>query len=460
MTLARVAPWISLLLAALALRGAALGVLGAELRRDPDSYRLTAQTLAAEGVFAPDELASQASGRPIPGAYRPPLYPLLLAGMGAVSPETSWRTGLAQLALGVATVGLAFALARRWRLGRWSWLAAGLVAADPLLLSLSAQIMTETLAAFLVVATLLAVDHAIATARQDQLSRAVRATIAWSMTAGALGGLAVLCRPTFLPWALGLPLIVGLASSLRPNEGGVRGQRFAPALACLAAFSLVLAPWAIRNARALGNPLLTTTHGGYTFYLVNNRELFAHQRGDSAVAWNAADFNARWRAARAAALGPGPGPQGTELAADRLAYQRARQEIAADPAGFARATWLRLARLWGALPERLAVDESPRRRAERWAIAAWYGVVLPLAALGLWVSPRCAAGSPDDSRAGWVRLAPLLWLLASVTALHALYWTNLRMRAPLMPGVALLAAAGASQLARWKWRWRSGLRGN
>jgi len=26
---------------------------------------------------------------------------------------------------------------------------------------------------------------------------------------------------------------------------------------------------------------------------------------------------------------------------------------------------------------------------------------------------------------------------------HALYWTNLRMRAPLMPFVALIAAAGA-----------------
>jgi hypothetical protein len=220
---------------------------------------------------------------------------------------------------------------------------------------------------------------------------------------------------------------------------------------------LTLAPWAIRNTTEIGVPLLTTTHGGYTFYLANNRELFEYQRGDSAVAWNAADFNARWRAARAAALGPGPWPQGTELAADRLAYQLARQEIAADPWGFARATSLRSTRLWGVLPERLELAESPRRLAGRWAIAIWYGVVLPLAGVGLALSLR-DAGSAGDGRLGWVRLAPLLWLLASVTALHAMYWTNLRMRAPLMPGVALLAALGASRMAGWKCRWRNNLR--
>ena len=39
-----------------------------------------------------------------------------------------------------------------------------------------------------------------------------------------------------------------------------------------------------------------------------------------------------------------------------------------------------------------------------------------------------------------------LLLVLAVTAVHAFYWTNLRMRAPLMPVVALAAALGAEWL--------------
>jgi hypothetical protein len=39
-------------------------------------------------------------------------------------------------------------------------------------------------------------------------------------------------------------------------------------------------------------------------------------------------------------------------------------------------------------------------------------------------------------------------LLALVfTAVHTFYWTNIRMRAPLMPAVAIAAAAGAARIA-------------
>ena len=38
----------------------------------------------------------------------------------------------------------------------------------------------------------------------------------------------------------------------------------------VAAAVATLAPWALRNARALGEPVWTTTHGGYTLALANN----------------------------------------------------------------------------------------------------------------------------------------------------------------------------------------------
>lgn len=40
----------------------------------------------------------------------------------------------------------------------------------------------------------------------------------------------------------------------------------------------------------------------------------------------------------------------------------------------------------------------------------------------------------------------VLRLLACLTAVHAVYWTDMRMRAPAMPGVVLLAVADTEGL--------------
>ena len=39
---------------------------------------------------------------------------------------------------------------------------------------------------------------------------------------------------------------------------------------------------------------------------------------------------------------------------------------------------------------------------------------------------------------------PVLVLIVSFTAVHSIYWADMRMRAPLVPAIALLAAAGLS----------------
>ena len=44
----------------------------------------------------------------------------------------------------------------------------------------------------------------------------------------------------------------------------------------------VLLPWAVRNALVLAEPIITTTHGGYTLALANNevyyRDILARAR--------------------------------------------------------------------------------------------------------------------------------------------------------------------------------------
>src|SRR4029453_18082217 len=105
---------------------------------------------------------------------------------------------------------------------------------------------------------------------------------------------------------------------------------------------------------------------------------------------------------------------------------------------FGVASLYRLYQLWSPMPHKLTADESTSRRLLRYATCAWYCGLYLLAAIGVW-------------RLNW-RLVrpPWIWgvlLCLAFMGVHAFYWTNLRMRAPLMPFVALVAAAAVGQNA-------------
>jgi hypothetical protein len=372
--------------------------------------------------------------------------------------------------------------------------------------------MTETLAAFLTVLCMFALNR-FATDRRP-----------WN--AGLAGGaiaLAVLCRPTYLPWLALVGLTMLLLANTNPKrqrgtwfgaglptppKGPTEGLPAAPeqetcgqpagevrrpapnrlwrvwlwrglnfaTLMLIAA--VVVSPWAIRNYSVFGKPIVSTTHGGYTLLLANNPWFYDYLRDDqSATAWKVTrenpppitsdpstwgphDFATWWQFEKERQFGvytgrwirsPGTGNEdlpyheisteyrGTELDEDSLAYERAINTIRDRPALFAAACLYRLRQLWSPLPHRLTADESLARMAMRYAVAAWYVAVYLLAAVGIW-KLRSKLLAP-----------PWLWgvLLCLVfTAVHTFYWTNLRMRAPLMPFVALVAAYGVSELIR------------
>ncbi len=385
----------------LLVRGGVLLALNGAFHADPDGYRALANNVVEYGVFG-------ASRRPT--AYRPPLYPLLLVPCEALDHEARSRIalGLLHVSLGAVTALATLWLGRRWGLGRWSALAAALTACDPILLHQSTLVMTETLAAALVCAALAALTWT------EARPGAKRAALA-----GLALGLAALCRPTFLAWAA----LVALAWAVL--RGG-RRRLTVPAV-LLVSLGVVLAPWILRNLLQFGRPIATTTHGGYTLLLGNNPEYYAFlQQADWGDVWQADQFDREVSLARANA-------GDDEISADRREYAQAWQTIRAHPQPFLAACLVRLGNFWGVLPHRTRAERGLRRNALRYAAASWYSAEFMLAVAGL-----CVLRS-RLWRSAW------LWgvlLAASLTAVHALYWSDMRMRAPLAAIVALLAARG------------------
>jgi hypothetical protein len=509
-----------LLVLSIVIRVAALLLTPHALQDDTDGYWRLAENLVAYGTlgesgtgpffgvkshFANTPQAKNMdlspSATPRPTAYRPPLYPLVLAPCVALGDYGRAAIGALHVLLGAATVGLVLLVGRWWGLKRrGAALAALLVACDPILLMWSTRVMTETLATFLAVAGLVALTWTsrrrsahdgvslLGTSSAAQLTyskHCLSQAVAHGL-AGAILGLGVLCRPTLLLWtiAAGVAFLLGrqlncrpqpttrgcgsaTATPIRPNSRGLTApesifDRLRLPLAFALGALLVLSPWAIRNQLQFGRPIVTTTHGGYTLMLANNPEFYQwlHQ-GSWGSVWQADQFNADWSRCR---------PPG-ELQADRLAYHEAWQTIRREPGTFAYACLVRLGRFWSPLPHQVAADERPLGRLSRWAVAVWYAAEFFFGAIGLVCLSRGERREERDEEndecgmmnaelwpeeidihhSSFIIHHSAFWsllLVGCLMAAHAVYWTDMRMRAPVMPLVALVAAAGISSVRK------------
>jgi hypothetical protein len=389
----------------MALRAAlAYPALNASLE-DPDRYLPLSQTLArGEGL--------KHDGKPT--AYRPPLYPLLLAPLVRVLPAARLGWGIAtfHVVLGGLTVWFCLSTARAWGYTGWRYALTGIwVGFDPVLIAQVRSVMTETLAACLAACVLWTAVR---------LSRsAARQSICWPLGCGIAGGLAVLCRPSSAPgFLLFLPALC------------TRERRWALG-PCLLGFLLTLAPWALRNQWALGAPIWTTTHGGYTLALANNDAYYDDVvLGPPGAVWGG-PRQQRWFESitdQTRTLG--------EPGADRWLRGQAIHTMRQRPAVFVRATWQRMLRFWGLAPSGAVYPDRVR-----WLCAIW--------TLPLWLCLAAALLHPRAWRwPAWTATAQIVGL----TLVHAAFWTDLRMRAPLAPAIALLASSVLATPSLRHWR--------
>ena len=514
------------ILAATALLRILVIVLGWQgLRDDPDAYDRIAQAMARTGTLG----VAAEDGSVVPTAFRPPLYPALLAIIRSVmitvdddflDPASErgqivLRQAVAglHLLLGLLTVAATYFTARRWlttpprtllagasdapaasagpRAMRAAVAAAALaatfVAIDPILLQSSVRLMTETLATALAAVALSLwprlTDSLAAPTGNSQRAGRIRQLAFQALWLGVVLGLAYLCRPTFIVWSfLLIAYLIGWAVTAR-----WRFQEATPSPARILAAAGVLAlvagtflgGWTYRNLRQLGHPIWATSHGGYTLLLGNNPLFFDYVRGGPiGVAWDPSEFFRAWRqreladprqrpfwtdgpdSAAAIAANPRwaeeqPSPY-DEVAQDRLAYETAKAAILADFSGFLKSCVWRWTRLLGPMPQQptpqapppqspvttpntvpaAAPPGTPTGRLPSAAIATvtiYYSGFTLLVLAGIWRIGR---------RLLTPRYAAAVALLLSLFAVHTFYWSNLRMRAPAVPALAIFAAIG------------------
>lgn len=384
----------------------------APLRGDEVDYHAIACSIVDGRGFANDRGEATAA--------RPPVYPLALAAVYALAGERPEAGRAFQVALGVLAVALVYALARALIPERpWAaFVAAALAAVSPQLVFISSYLLAENL--YIVVALL----FLLAFARGPAGERRPRRLLA----AGVLLGIGSLTRPNLFPFAL-----VVLAAMLLPGGGPLRSRAVRAALVALG-IAVSIAPWAIRNGRVIGGPVLFTTHGGITFYQGNNEVALAEPRYRGGVA--PLDALPGWRSIL---------ERGGEIERDREAWRLGKEFVRENADAIPRMSVWKFVRFWRFTGE---MGMSGVRSGWWWdkgrmlgrlassfdAVLAYSIASIPLFALGMLLTIR-------DRRF----LLPLLLVLAH-TAMAVVFYGSLRSRVPIEPVIAVYAAAALARL--------------
>jgi hypothetical protein len=287
--------------------------------------------------------------------------------------------------------------------------------------------MTETLATFLAVWAIAALAWGMKRERPDAFA-----------IGGLMLGLACLARPAFLPvaglWAAYL-LVVAFRNARSSGEP-VQSRSVIPLMLPLLGFAIPIAAlvggWTLRNQIVLGAPVAATTHGGYTALLGNNDDFYRWLKDpERAPIWTAERLQADLAEDRIAA-----GPE-SELEEDRRLQRTVREWIAAHPVAFAECSLYRLGRFWAPVPASVGAEGGVRSSVLRFGIGSGYVAAYLLAAIGLFAMRKRLASAD---------FAPALLMTFAFVAVHAVYWTDVRMRAPILPVVYLFAALGIGSL--------------
>lgn len=350
-----------------------------------------------------------------PTSIRPPLYPAMLAGIWSVAGSESLQAvRVVQILLALATTALVYVLGARLYdavVGRW---AAAVCWLYPSLIFFNLVILTETLFTLLLVAFVLVTVLLVQTPR------------AWlAVACGVTLGFAALTRSIL--WPLPLLLCPLLAMLIRaPLTARI-------ALPCLVAigYTLVVAPWAVRNTRLQGVPTVVDTMGGINLRM-GNYEFTPDDRMWDAVALTGEQS---WVYGIGTDL---PNETITEGRKDKWAQRKAVEFMRAHPGLTLRRSFIKFADFWGLEREFMAGIQNGLYAPALWfqvlgsaAIVFAYVAIVMAGAAGVWMA------APDDLRMHILVLLPVLLIVGG----HSIVFGHSRYHLPLMPILGVYAAA-------------------
>ncbi len=356
-----------------------------------------------------------------PESLRAPLYPYVVAAIECLPGAGPATVRTVQALLGAVVPLLTFSLARRPFGERVAWIAAAAAAVYPALVAYCGLLLTETLA------TVLALLIALTTSalwRERTLPR--------TLVAGAILGLAVLCRAEWITVALAFMALFALVPS-RPSPGPpwTRLDLATPVLLVLT-LAAVLSPWMVRNHRVLGGVVPVTTDGWRTLWIATYPE-----------GW------LEWKREEPLLSIEGP-PDTPPLERARRFRAAALANLRQAPLAYVRMCTRRVVLLWiGGHGNAIAGLEGSTR-SSRGAVLA---VKVALLALNTSVVLLGLAGLVM-SRARWRERAPLMTCILVPAATYVLLFAVPRYHVPLLPLLfpfaveALLAGRTPGERAR------------
>ncbi|MCM8822292.1 MAG: glycosyltransferase family 39 protein [Candidatus Omnitrophica bacterium] len=320
-------------------------------------------------------------------AYRPPLYPLFIAMLvKAGAGITGIR--IVQSIISALCCVVIFFLSRKIFNEKLAIMASLISSVYPFFIFYSGFLLTETLFIILVLLSVYAFVKLI----EPEVS------FYYGIFAGAMSGIAGLCRPTmelFFPFFL-LFVLCSKSELLR--------TRLKKVFFAFTGFVLILTPWIIRNYIVIGKFVPGTTMGGAVFWEGNN----PYSEGGPCRYF----------------------PEGVwqidEAQRDGVFYRLTFEYIKKDPRRFIHILGKKFLRFWNVVPN--AVEYSGNLY--RFISVTSFGLLLPFFALGILVVPY---------NAGNVFLIGIIILF---TLFHMLFLASIRYRVAIEPFVIILACYG------------------
>ncbi|MEA2030244.1 MAG: glycosyltransferase family 39 protein [candidate division Zixibacteria bacterium] len=361
--------------------------------------------------------------------FRAPLYPYFLAMLSWITGASIFWSKFLQLLI---CGGTAFFIFRLGNLlyGRTTGLIAGLIyALYGTLLYYEAMFLIPVLFLFFIV---WGMYRLVAYQKSESL-------ISWLGT-GLIFGLAAIARPNIL---LVIPVLMLWMYFASPKKPSLTRRLIRP-LALALGVALMILPVTVRNIAVTGETTLISTQGGINFYIGNNPVANGLNMQMPEVDLNETLSWSQFIPATTAAAQREVGHQLSEGEVSAFWTKKTLQFIADNPGQFFKLLWQKTVYLICGFENSDNSDiYYERGKSLLFSILMWqyglmfpFGLLLPFALIGIYVR-----------RKDMTKLAPLYLFIIGYIPTIILFLVTARHRLPLIPILAIVAAAGITGIA-------------